>query len=149
MYHDELVQVAQTVWESMLQLELLPAKHARRPAAEDLAARVDIGGAWRGSVVTSCPSALAAKLAGILLQAEPDRVLAQHVCDALAEIANMLGGGIKALFPAPCTLSLPSVFVWGSAPTEETFEVLDRVCFDCQGDTFSVELRRYPIASAT
>lgn len=142
MYYEELVQVTQTVWESMLDLELVPADDERPPTSKELIARIEISGAWQGSIVASCSEAMARKLAGALLLSAPDQVLPQHVYDALAEITNMLGGSIKALFPGPCKLSLPSVFASGSAPQDAASERLERVCFDCRGDTFNVELRR-------
>lgn len=141
MYHDELVQVTQTVWESMLRSELVPTDSERLPAQEDLTASVDITGSWHGSVVASCNEQLARELAAVLLRSEPAQLRPEHVRDALAEIANMLGGSIKALFPAPCKLSLPSVSTWSEASVTASRELLERVSFDCRGGTLSVELR--------
>lgn len=140
MYRDELIQIAQTVGESMLELELIPMPGEQPNTAEALAARVEISGAWNGCVVATCGEPLARKLAGILLQSEPNRIGSQHVRDALAEIANMLGGSIKALLAGPSVLSLPSVMSAREAAANTACKLLDRVWLDCGSGSLQLEL---------
>jgi Chemotaxis phosphatase CheX len=141
MYEEELLQVAQALGESMLQLDLVPTDPGRHLAEQCLSARVDISGAWNGCVITSCSEALARRMAGVLQQSEPGKIALQHVRDAFGEVTNMLGGGIKALFPTPSVLSLPLLFAEGAAAQPAGSERLGLVCLDCGGEVLAIELR--------
>jgi chemotaxis protein CheX len=44
-----------------------------------------------------------------MLMMDEAEVSIEELHDAAGELANMTGGGFKALVPQPCTLSLPSV----------------------------------------
>ncbi|HEY8946129.1 MAG TPA: chemotaxis protein CheX [Polyangiaceae bacterium] len=141
MFYDELVQVAQTVWESMLESELIPVPQQPEDVSLGLEAEVQVSGAWNGIVITSCRESLARRLAAKLLMTDPESVQESQLRDSLAEITNMLGGGIKALFSGECKLSLPSV-VAAQFGTDPASELVDRVFFDWEGEPFRLELRR-------
>jgi chemotaxis protein CheX len=101
----DLMRVVDTLWRTLLELELeAPPDGARRPQRQ---AVVELSGAFRGRVVLAASPALASRLAQQLLGA--DRVSAEQVDDALGELANILAGNLKALFPAPVSLGLPRV----------------------------------------
>jgi chemotaxis protein CheX len=78
-----------------------------------VAAIVHISGTWTGSVVVSCSDDLATRTAGRMLEAEPSSLTAEDISDALGEVANMVGGGVKAMMPEPSMLSLPVVAFGG------------------------------------
>jgi len=40
---------------------------------------------------------------------DPADTTPEEVTDALGELANMIGGNVKALLPEPCRISLPAV----------------------------------------
>ena len=71
---------------------------------------VEIVGPWTGAVVLTCGRATAEELSRCLLAEHAPPVLdAEDVQDALGELANVVGGNVKALLPGPSVLGLPEV----------------------------------------
>lgn len=116
---NDLRTITEQVWYSYLDPEgnrpLIPIAAPRQPA--EVSAAVALTGAWAGRVVIAC-TAVAARYATMAMLgiAEAD-VAEADVTDALGELANIIGGGVKGLLPEPCALSLPLV-VTGDAATE-------------------------------
>lgn len=82
--------------------------------ADTLSAWVDVVGPWTGSVVLTTGRQTAADLTRALLrEAAPELLDHEDVADAFGEIANVVGGNVKAALPGPSTLGLPQV---GAAP---------------------------------
>lgn len=104
MLETELTEIAHDVWETMFALELSPGA-AREEPGPSLTSVVHIDGAWRGAVTVRCPVELAARLTTLVFGESTDA----EMRDLLGEVANQLGGNIKAVLPAPCSLSLPAV----------------------------------------
>jgi len=105
---DDIKEIARTIWATLFELPLEDGDAARLGPDSTVTSCVQIDGAWHGAVVLQCPLTLARTLTAAMFQAdtapEPDEV---H--DALGELANMLGGNIKALLPGPSRISLPAV----------------------------------------
>jgi chemotaxis protein CheX len=75
---------------------------------------VEIVGPWTGAVVISTARSTAEQLARCLLrQHAPPVIEDEDIEDALGELANVVGGNVKAVLPGPSVLGLPEV---GSAP---------------------------------
>lgn len=70
---------------------------------------VQIAGAWAGAVLVQTTGNFAAHAASKMLSIEETEVQKADCQDAMAEIANMIGGNIKSLVPGPSVLSLPTV----------------------------------------
>jgi hypothetical protein len=82
--------------------------------AETVSAWVDVVGPWTGSVVLTTGRQTAADLTRALLgQAAPELLDHEDVADAFGEIANVVGGNVKAVLPGPSVLGLPET---GSTP---------------------------------
>lgn len=133
MLETEIVEIARAVWEAMFAAELSVDAGDEPPAGESLTSVVHIEGAWQGAVTVHCPATLGSVLAARLFVDGPDPTDVD-VRDLLGELANMLGGNIKALLPEPCSLSLPSV----TAGRDYDVQVVDtsvaaRVRFTCEG----------------
>jgi chemotaxis protein CheX len=78
--------------------------------ADALSSWVDVVGPWTGSVVLSTGAQTAAELTRALLgDYAPDLLEYEDVADAFGEIANVVGGNVKAVLPGPSALSLPEV----------------------------------------
>ena len=105
-----LKQIASDVWETVLSrsLEDLPDPG---PEGQGITGCINISGAWEGVVQVYCEGELGRHLASAMFEMEPDEVSIAEITDAVAEIANILGGNIKALLPQPSFLSLPSTVV--------------------------------------
>ena len=81
---------------------------------DPVSAWVDVVGPWTGSVVLTTGRDTAADLTRALLgPAVPEELEDEDVADAFGEIANVVGGNVKAALPGPSALSLPDV---GAAP---------------------------------
>jgi chemotaxis protein CheX len=75
---------------------------------------VEVVGPWTGAVVLTCGRMTAEALARCLLAQHAPPVLdAEDVADGLGELANVVGGNVKAVLPGPSVLGLPEV---GTAP---------------------------------
>jgi chemotaxis protein CheX len=108
---EDLRQIVEEVLSTFLP-DLSPAN----PEDADpttVAAIVHVSGTWTGSVVVACSDDLATRTAASMLEAEPSGLTGEDISDALGEVANMIGGGVKAMMPEPSVLSLPVVAFGG------------------------------------
>ncbi len=82
------------------------------PPDDAVSAWVEVTGPWTGTVVLTCSRSTAAELSRCLLEEHAPPVLdEQDVEDALGELANVVGGNVKAVLPGPSALGLPRVGV--------------------------------------
>ena len=106
---DATVQsIAQDAWIALVgEDELLVRLPAELPV-EVLSAWVDVVGPWTGTVVLTAGAQTAADLSRALLgETAPEPLDDEDVADAFGEIANVVGGNVKAALPGPSALSLP------------------------------------------
>jgi chemotaxis protein CheX len=112
---EETVQsIAQEAWSALVGDDefLVPLPGGLPDDA--LSSWVDVAGPWNGIVVLTCGRSTAEQLSRELLKQHAPPVLeAEDVADALGELANVVGGNVKAVLPGPSVLGLPEV---GSAP---------------------------------
>jgi chemotaxis protein CheX len=107
---DDLFTLAETVWGSILGLQLSRADEVDGKIGDTtVIACVQITGDWEGAVTVACSQSLATKLAAAMFGLEPDELSEDEVRDAMGEIANMTGGNVKGLAPGVNTLALPTV----------------------------------------
>jgi chemotaxis protein CheX len=110
---EQLSEVTENVWSGFLNIPLHRAGESQ-PAACEVAASISIEGAWNGSLTVCCSRTLANRVAASMFGSAD---LGEELCsDALGEIANIIGGNIKATLPAPSRLGLPQYHVGWSAP---------------------------------
>ena len=107
---DDIKDVARTIWATLFELPLEDGDAAQLGPESTVTSCVQINGAWHGAVVLQCPLTLARTLTAAMFQADTAPEL-DEVHDALGELANMLGGNVKALLPGPSRISLPAVAV--------------------------------------
>src|SRR3954452_5965238 len=102
--------IAEETWISLVgEDEVLVPLPGELPA-DALSSWVDVVGPWTGSVVLSAGADTAAELTRALLGDHAPELL-EHgdVADAFGEIANVVGGNVKAALPGTSALSLPEV----------------------------------------
>ena len=132
---EQVHEIAQEVWESLLGMSLLPHPlGADAPAlqGESMTGCVHVSGEWNGSVFLQCGVEVAAALAEAMFAADPGTLSDDEVSDALGELTNMVGGNVKSLLPAPSRLSVPSIAVGQSCSVRVPGAVLlDRVVLVC------------------
>ena len=84
------------------------------PVDDAISSWVEVVGPWNGSVVITTARTTAEELSRCLLKEHAPPVIdGEDVDDALGELANVVGGNVKAVLPGPSALGLPEV---GSAP---------------------------------
>lgn len=111
--HDQVYAIAEEVFAAMIDGEpgyLRPWEGDVPVPAEPLVAWVDVHGelAGRAAVTTDVPTAH--ELTRALLGMGADEPVGpEDLVDAFGEVANVVGGNVKALLPSQGTLSLPQV----------------------------------------
>jgi chemotaxis protein CheX len=128
-------ELTQVVWTTMLGLEAGEGAAADAPA-DEVTTSIDISGAWDGTLSLSLPPSLARVVTSAMLSLPESEATPAVVQDVVGELANVLGGNVKAVLPEPCKLSLPRVGAAG--PREHGPTVVQRVWFDCVGQPFNV-----------
>jgi chemotaxis protein CheX len=116
---DDLAEMVDQVWVSYLDPEGVdPLIRSDQPAAgTEVHSSVSITGSWHGHIVYASSTAAARRAAAAFLAMEVDEVGTEDVSDVLGELANIVGGNVKAMLPPGCFLSLPQVVL---APTSAT-----------------------------
>lgn len=108
---DDLAEMVEQVWASYLDPEgvspLIPTGDQEQPS--EVHSTVSITGTWHGHLVYASSTQAARKAAAAFLAMELDEVGQEDVSDVLGELANIVGGNVKAMLPAGCFLSLPTV----------------------------------------
>jgi hypothetical protein len=100
--------------------------------AHDVVAWVDVRGPWTGRASVETSSATAAALTRALLRIPgAAKVTDDDVVDALGELANVVGGNIKALLPEQETLGLPRVA--GALPDDDAEHPVQRLALGWWG----------------
>jgi chemotaxis protein CheX len=110
---DEVYAIAGDMFAAMVDGEdgtLAPWPDGVPTEGHDVVAWVDVHGPWTGRASVETSSVTAGALARALLRIPADAaVTAEDLADALGEVANVLGGNVKALLPEHGTLGLPRV----------------------------------------
>jgi chemotaxis protein CheX len=104
----DIFEIARAVWANVLQMD----PQGRPGGTIDgrvVTGCVQFSGEWEGAITLRCSMALARLAAGLMLDVAPERATDEDIRDALGELANMVGGNVKALLPGPTQLSLPLV----------------------------------------
>lgn len=110
---NDINTVTSEVWSSMANTFLELSDQVVSPAELNgyVVSSVQVAGAWEGTVRLDMNLEMARATTARLLGAEEADVSPEDIQDAVGELANMLGGGVKELMPHPCKLSLPSVAI--------------------------------------
>jgi chemotaxis protein CheX len=107
----DLAEMVEQVWVAYLDPEglspLIRTGDDGQPS--EVHSSVSITGSWTGHIVYASSTAAARKAAAAFLAMEPDEVSQDDVSDVLGELANIVGGNVKAMLPPGAALSLPQV----------------------------------------
>jgi hypothetical protein len=110
---DEVYAIVGEVFSAMVDGEegtLAPWPAGLSADEHDVAAWVDVHGPWAGRASLETSSGTAFDLTRALLRIPASApVTDEDLVDALGEVANVVGGNVKALLPAHGTLGLPRV----------------------------------------
>jgi chemotaxis protein CheX len=131
--------IAEDAWAALVgEDEILVALPGAQPA-DVISSWVDMTGPWTGAVVLTTGRQTAADLTRALLaETAPEPLDHEDVADAFGEIANVVGGNVKAALPGPSVLSLPRI---GTAPTVANQADLCRVDLLWRGQPLSISVQ--------
>lgn len=82
---------------------------------------VTVSGEWHGMISVELPTGTAEEITRRMLMV--DEAADEDVADAVGELVNMIGGGVKSLMPGPSALSLPVVAAGRVARPSDVVEV--------------------------
>lgn len=143
---DQLLELIESIWTTMLGLSVSRAGDDRLDPSDTWAtASVRISGAVQGAVVLLTTERFARRATALMLDAQESAVTAAELDDAVAEMCNIIGGGVKSILPGPSSLSLPSV---ARGPQESIngphTQIAARLQFLCEGQPLDVRVLTYP-----
>jgi chemotaxis protein CheX len=117
---DDLAEMVDQVWSSYLDPEGLdPLIRVDEPVdGSEVHSSVSITGSWHGHVVYASSTAAARQAAAAFMAMEADEVSQEDISDVLGELANIVGGNVKAMLPPGATLSLPQVVLAPESATK-------------------------------
>ncbi len=101
-------EITQSVFETMLGLDVQAADASDTSGPDDLTAAVYYAGEWKGAFLVQCSTSQAADWACRLMSLEAP-ISGEDARDGLGEVTNMLAGNLKPFLPPGVGLSLPSV----------------------------------------
>lgn len=138
---DMIEQIVESVFTSMLGLEVFPCETLWAPDVDRVTAAVRLMGDWNETLLLECTHRQACHFAGRLLSADAPQTVDDDVRDALGELANIIGGNMKIGMARGLKMSMPSV-------TDDTdyglrtraCEIENRVAFECVEGLFWVTL---------
>jgi chemotaxis protein CheX len=135
----ELAQIVESVFATMLSLEVSECAAPWFANRDRLTAAVHMAGDWNGAVLLECDPRQACRFASLFLSMEPRETVDDVVRDVLGELVNMIGGNMKSVLMRGIQLSMPSV-VDGSDYCLRICggKVRDRLAFQCAEGTFWV-----------
>jgi len=108
-YDCVIEQIVQSIFSTMLEMDLVRAEEISPTDDESLLAAIQIAGEWMGSVVLQLSTDVARESTAAMLQLENSEVTEGDRRDVAAELVNMIGGNLKSLLPGPSFLSLPTI----------------------------------------
>jgi len=128
----EVAQIVESVFGTMLGLEVSECGMPWFPSGDRLTSAVHLAGDWNGAVLLECDRRQACRFASRFLSMDPPDAVDDVVRDVLGELVNMIGGNLKCVLTRGIRLSMPCV-VDGSDYSLRVCgsEVRERLSFQC------------------
>lgn len=143
----DIIDTTQEIFSSMIMLDVSPGepfKRSNEPLKDSISGIIGLAGKFKGLLGIHMPSQMALTVTTAFLGMDVEEI-DEDVCDAIGELANMLGGNIKtALDPAGSNiqLSMPSAIYGDEYAIDCLTEAINvTVPFELDGVTFLVELQ--------
>lgn len=142
--NEEIRQLVECIWASVLGVEPKPPSRLSAPDPEGglFVGSVGLSGDWSGRVALGLPEGLARSASAVMLEADEEKVSEEEMLDVVGELANMIGGNLKALIAGACRLSTPEASRHGGPGRPLGGSgLLREVSFRSNGLTFRVWLQ--------
>ncbi len=146
-YAQDIADATQEIFSSMVMLEVTPGepfKRADSKLSSSISGIIGLAGTIKGILAIHLPNAAALAITTAFLGMDVEEI-DEDVCDAVGELANMLGGSIKAILDpsgSEIQISMPSA-VHGEEYAVDCLADAEAVAipFTFNGQTFIVELQ--------
>ena len=127
----ELAQIVESVFETMMNLEVGPSEAPWFPSTDRVTSTVHLAGDWNGAVLLECDRKQACRFTGRFLSMDPPETVDDMVRDVMGELANMIGGNLKCVLTQGIRLSMPSVVDGGNDTMRVCgSQVQERIAFE-------------------
>jgi chemotaxis protein CheX len=133
-------QIVESVFITMMNLEVIPYEIPWSPSHDQLTAVVHLSGNRNGTLLFECNRWEACRFTGRFLSMEPPDTVNDDVRDVLGELANMIGGNIKCAVASGLKLSMPSVTDGSDYGVRIFGSKFHRLGFECEEGPFWVTL---------
>jgi hypothetical protein len=137
---DDILTVARTLGESFLEAPLAPLFGPAPLGPNSQNSRVDVTGAFCGSVVVDCSEAFARRLAAQMFGIDETAVSVDDISDATRELANVVAGNLKILMPPPSEIGLPRDV--GELRNGDQ-SLVNRMAFSCAGEPLVISVHEH------
>ena len=123
---NELTEAVDTVCLTVFDMPVSASFRMELLADECMDARIEISGAWPGSVQVRASQKFLRLAASRVFLKDIDEVDRQDCIDTITEMTNMLGGTVKCMLPEPCSLGLPMIVMHDrDAITDDNWHYFD------------------------
>ncbi|MEL6106419.1 MAG: chemotaxis protein CheX [Planctomycetota bacterium] len=107
---EDLHQMVKEAFDSMVGIPVEPVSEEEATEGCDcVQSSVRISGDWNAHLVVTAPSSLATDIACSMFDLSEGDITEEEILDSIGEIANILGGNVKAAVGGTCELSIPRV----------------------------------------
>jgi hypothetical protein len=131
--------IADEAWIALVGEDEILLSRPGELSEDPVSSWVDVVGPWTGSVVLTTGRHTAAELTRTLLgEHAPELLEHEDVADAFGEIANVVGGNVKAALPGPSALGLPEV---GEGPAVRNPQDVVRVDVLWRGQPIAISVQ--------
>ncbi len=131
---EELAEAVDVVCMTVFDMPVSEGLRLDMLADDCMDARIDISGAWQGSVQVRASQKFLRLAASRIFLKEIDEVDRQDCIDTITELTNMLGGTVKCMLPELCSLGLPMIIVRDQHATSDN----EWHYFDCDHQPMAV-----------
>ncbi len=108
-YDTEVCRIVQDVLMTMTQYPVDPCDAPYSDHPDRTTCAVYFAGVWNGAILVESSLSMSFEFTARLMRIPKPVQFDDDVCDALGELANMIGGNLKSVLPAGVNLSMPFV----------------------------------------
>lgn len=146
--HDKVVEAVQEIFSTMLSMEASQEgeiqRESKAPFKDSISGVIGLAGAYKALLAIHLPQPVALAITSSFLMMEVSEV-DQDVEDAIGELANMLGGSVKAILSdksRDIDLSLPSIIMGDEYGFQPTAKDVERylIPMRCEAGEFCIDL---------
>ncbi|MCU0226949.1 MAG: chemotaxis protein CheX [Bryobacterales bacterium] len=129
---DEIRGMVEMIFMTMLDMTARPVSQEWQKCERSVTASIYFAGPWKGAAMIECSRDAALEFTRLLAGPGDADDFNDSVRDVLGELANTIGGNLKAILPKGTTLSMPVVvqgsdyLIWFSGGN-----TVSRIAFEC------------------